>query len=172
VTTPEADPVTCVAATTSDELAAHHRIRREVFVGEQALFQESDADEHDRGPEVIRVLGLCGSVPAGTVRLYPLDPGTGVWQGDRLAVLAPYRTRGLGKPLVRFAVATASALGGRLMVAHIQLDNVAFFQRLGWTADGATELYVGVPHQQMTIELHRRRRVPEMRLQGSAAPPG
>jgi putative N-acetyltransferase (TIGR04045 family) len=142
-----------VVASTPVQLAAHHRIRNEVFVREQALFEDSDTDVHDGSPDTIRVLGMCGSAPAGAVRLYPLDVPAGVWQGDRLAVLPPFRTRGLGGPLVRFAVATAGAMGGRLMLAHVQLDNVTFFRRLGWAVDGATETYVGVPHQRMTIGL-------------------
>ena len=47
----------------------------------------------------------------GTVRLYPLDE-TGLWQGDRLAVLPGRRSAGAGGPLVRFAVATAARAGG------------------------------------------------------------
>jgi putative N-acetyltransferase (TIGR04045 family) len=169
--TPPTGPVTCVAATTAEQLAAHHLIRHAVFVREQALFEGSDVDEHDGRPDAIRVLGLCGSVPAGAVRLFPVDTRHGIWQGDRLAVLAPYRTRGLGKPLVRYAVTTASAMGGRLMVAHIQLDNVGFFRRLGWTAEGAVERYVGIPHQRMTIGLGVRGRR-EMLLQGAGPQAG
>jgi GNAT superfamily N-acetyltransferase len=92
-------------------------------------------------------------VPAGTVRLFLLDPAVGLWQGDRLAVLAPYRTLGLGAPLVRCAVATAAARGGRRMSAHIQPANVPFFERLGWAKAGGTELYAGLLHQPMDITL-------------------
>jgi predicted GNAT family N-acyltransferase len=51
-------------------------------------------------------------------------------------------------------VQTAADLGGRVMTAHIQVSNVKFFQRLGWHQDGPQELYVGVPHVPMAIELH------------------
>jgi putative N-acetyltransferase (TIGR04045 family) len=147
--------VACLAATTSEQLDLHHRIRHQVFVEEQGLFSPSDLDSHDGEPEVIRVLGMCESVPAGTVRLFPLDEAGELWQGDRLAVLPGFRSAGVGKPLVRFAVATAAALGGGKMVAHIQLANVAFFEQLGWTKGGAVETYVGIPHQPMSIALTR-----------------
>ena len=62
------------------------------------------------------------------------------------------RHRG-GAPLVRFAVLTASEHGGQLMVAHIQVANVGFFERLGWRCDGPRERYVGVEHQPMAIDL-------------------
>jgi putative N-acetyltransferase (TIGR04045 family) len=151
--------VECVAAACAEELAAHHRIRHQVFVEEQCLFDPSDLDDHDGAPGVIRVLGLHQSVPAGTVRLFPLDAEGWLWQGDRLAVLPEFRTHGLGKPLVRFAVATAGALGGGEMKAHIQLANVAFFEQLGWRRRGDVEMYVGTPHQLMSIGLNQGRAI-------------
>ncbi|HVL83675.1 MAG TPA: MSMEG_0567/Sll0786 family nitrogen starvation N-acetyltransferase [Pseudonocardia sp.] len=133
-------------------------IRHAVFVAEQGVFAGSDADDHDAGPDTLHVLGLVDGQPAGTVRLYPLDPGdpTGDWQGDRLAVLPAFRTTGLGAPLVRFAVATAAAHGGRRMIAHVQPPNETFFRRLGWARRGA-ETYVGRPHLLMDIALVDRR---------------
>ena len=131
----------------------HHRIRAEVFVEEQGLFDPDDRDGHDDDPSTLKVLALWDGQPAGTVRLYPLEPGSRLWQGDRLAVAHPYRRHSTGAPLVRFAVATAGRLGGQRMVAHIQPANVGFFRRLGWRTDGAREIYVGVEHQPMVIDL-------------------
>jgi putative N-acetyltransferase (TIGR04045 family) len=132
--------------------AEHHRIREEVFVHEQRLFRDSDRDARDDDPDTIKVLGLRDGVAGGAVRLYPLDRH-GLWQGDRLAVLAGARGHGLGGPLVRFAVATAADRGGDRMVAHIQPRNVVFFRRLGWDVGGEEEIYVGVPHVPMSIGL-------------------
>jgi putative N-acetyltransferase (TIGR04045 family) len=147
-------PLTCFVAGSADADAVdlHHRIRHEVFVREQAIFVEDDRDERDGDPGVLKVLGLCGPVAAGAVRLYPID-GAGTWQGDRLAVLQPFRRHGLGAPLVRFAVRTAAEAGGRVMVAHIQPPNVRWFERLGWERAGEIEIYVGLPHQPMQIGL-------------------
>lgn len=150
-------PVRCQLIDTADDLAAHYAIRRAVFVIEQQIFSESDQDEHDGAPDTLRVIGFVNGVPAGTVRLFPLDPSdlTRDWQGDRLAVLPEFRVSGLGAPLVRFAVATAGARGGRTMIAHIQPANRAFFRRLGWVQRGEPELYVGRPHLLMDIALAR-----------------
>jgi hypothetical protein len=71
-------------------------------------------------------------------------------------VLPAYRTRHLAEPLVRFAVRTAGERGGRLMRAHVQLPNVGFFTRIGWTALGGPADYLGRPHQDMVIELSTR----------------
>jgi putative N-acetyltransferase (TIGR04045 family) len=143
--------VDCRVAGGGAELAAHFAVRREVFVVEQALFTD-DRDERDLDPATIHVVGLVGGVVGGAVRLYPMD-GAGVWKGDRLGVLGPFRRYGLGAPLVRFAVATAGERGGREMVAQIQLPNVAFFRRLGWDRVGEPAAYVGRMHQQMAIAL-------------------
>jgi putative N-acetyltransferase (TIGR04045 family) len=135
------------------ELAEHHRIRHEVFVREQQLFAGTDLDARDEQPGVLHVLGSHRGMPAGSVRLYELDPATGLWQGDRLAVLSEFRTRDVGARLVRFAVATAGARGGSDMVAHIQPPNVRFFERLGWRRDGPDETYCGHPHVPMRTTL-------------------
>jgi putative N-acetyltransferase (TIGR04045 family) len=144
--------VECRVAGDAWTLTEHHRIREEVFVREQGLFQGSDRDGRDDEVATIKVLGFRDGVAGGAVRLYPLDRA-GHWQGDRLAVLSGSRGHGLGAPLVRFAVATAASGGGRLMTAHIQPRNVAFFERLGWSISGEREIYVGVPHIPMAIDL-------------------
>jgi putative N-acetyltransferase (TIGR04045 family) len=150
----ESEALHCAIASDAAALELHHRIRHAVFVEEQAVFTGHDRDDHDGEAHTSKVLGFCGDVAAGAVRLYPI--GDRDWQGDRLAVLAPYRRHRLGVPLVEFAVATAAGQGGRRMIAHIQLPNVRFFERLGWVRAGAVETYVGLPHQPMEIDLTRR----------------
>jgi putative N-acetyltransferase (TIGR04045 family) len=144
-------PILCRPVAGPDDEALHHHIRHAVFVEEQSVFRRSDLDAHDGSPSTIKVLAWAGDAVGGAVRLYPLEPG--IWQGDRLAVLPPFRAWNLGGPLVRFAVDTAATLGGAEMVAHVQEANVRFFERLGWRRRGEPELYVGLPHQLMSIDL-------------------
>jgi putative N-acetyltransferase (TIGR04045 family) len=148
------DGVACRLAVAAADRAVHHEIRRSVFVGEQGVFHAHDLDERDDTAATLHVLGLVDGVPAGTVRLYPLDARApvGDWQGDRLAVLPPFRSRRVGAPLVEFAVRPAARRGGRRMIAHVQPSNGAFFRRLGWNQLGE-ELYVGLPHLLMDIDL-------------------
>jgi putative N-acetyltransferase (TIGR04045 family) len=152
-----AESILCRLARDDADRASAHAIRRAVFVVEQAIFAESDHDGHDGDATCLHVIGFVDGVPGGTVRLYPLDPldPSGDWQGDRLAVLPEFRTSGLGRPLVRFAVATAAARGGRRMIAHIQPANRTFFRRLGWTQRGGPESYLGLAHLLMDIDLCR-----------------
>jgi putative N-acetyltransferase (TIGR04045 family) len=153
--------ILCRPVVDAIEAAVHHRIRHEVFVTEQAVFAASDLDAQDASDQTIKVVAwtlspLAGWEPGGAVRLYPLGAGDdrgAVWQGDRLAVLAPFRAWNLGGLLVRFAVETAASLGGGELVAHVQATNVRFFERLGWRRRGEPEIYVGLPHQLMAIDL-------------------
>lgn len=151
-------PMECRIAVGCADMAVHHGIRLAVFVREQGIFDCSDHDIHDQAATTSHVLGLVDGKPAGTVRIFPLDPADplGDWQGDRLAVLPEFRTRMLGAPLVRFAVQTAAALGGRRMIARVQSGNRTFFRRLGWRQIGEPEPYVGIPHLLMDIELGTR----------------
>lgn len=153
VTTSGTTGTACRLSLDAADLAAARDIRLAVFVEEQRLFSGSDHDVHDDDPATLHVVGTVGGVPAGTVRLYPLSGSAGEWQGDRLAVLPPFRASGLGAPLVRFAVATAAARGGSRMIAHVQVANEAFFRKLGWRRRGEPELYVGQPHLLMDIDL-------------------
>jgi putative N-acetyltransferase (TIGR04045 family) len=142
----------CRLARGREELAGHFAVRRAVFVELQGLFARDDRDSRDEDAATLHAVGLAGGDVAGAVRLYPLD-AAGRWKGDRLAVLPGSRQHRLGADLVRFAVATAGARGGDVMEAQIQLPNVAFFERLGWRADGAVADMLGVPHQPMAIAL-------------------
>lgn len=141
----------CRAVSDAIELAAHHSIRRCVFVDEQHLFDGDDRDVHDERPATVHGVGFVGGAPVGTVRLYPL--GDRWWRGDRLGVLQTHRRSGIGAPLVRWAVATAADLGGQHMQARVQAANTEFFRALGWSCDGGVHPYLGAPHQLMTIEL-------------------
>ena len=146
--------VCCRVSAGFPDRSAHHAIRHQVFVREQAVFAGHDRDPRDDDPATLHVLGLVDGQPVGSVRLYPLDPvdPAGDWQGDRLAVLREFRAHRVGGPLVEYAVATAAGLGGRRMIAHVQPTNGTFFRRLGWRPRGE-ELYVGLPHLLMDIDL-------------------
>jgi len=136
----------------SNELYVHFDIRHLVFVNEQGALVLTDIDEWDNHPRVAHLLASSGQSYAGTVRMYPLDD-TGRWKGDRLAVLAQHRKSIVGTQLVRFATVYAAKQGGRVMEAIVQLNNVRFFERLGWYTEGDIYPYLGLPHQPMLYDL-------------------
>lgn len=137
-------------AVSPEDVAAHHAVRREVFVTEQGIFETDDRDAWD--DHAVKVVAELNGRVVGAVRLYPLDEA-GLWKGDRLAVVRDARRLRVGGPLVRFAVATAGERGGSRMIALIQARNVAFFRHLGWTGQGEPGEYHGATHQPMSIPL-------------------
>ena len=141
----------CRPVADAAELAAHHRIRRAIFCTEQHVFDGTDRDAYDDDPATVHVLGFLDGEPAGSVRLYPLA-GT-LWHGDRLAVLPAYRRSRIGAQLVQLAVALGGERGGKRMQARVQLPNVPFFVRLGWTPTAPPADHLGMPHQWMAIPL-------------------
>lgn len=147
--------IECRLAAGAEDLDAHFELRRAVFVREQRLFSVDDRDERDSRSTTLHAVGLVDGEPCGAVRLYPLDTAGLDWKGDRLAVLPGHRANHLGAALVRFAVATGGRLGGRQMIAHVQLPNVRFFEHLGWRCEGAPAPFHGIDHQLMSIALGR-----------------
>ena len=148
--------IECRLAAGAEDLDAHFDLRRAVFVREQRLFAVDDRDEWDSRSETLHAVGFVDGLACGAVRLYPLGGAAdGQWKGDRLAVMPDHRANHLGAALVRFAVGTGGRLGGRQMIAHVQLPNVRFFEHLGWRREGAPAPFHGVDHQLMSIALGR-----------------
>ncbi|MDR3602383.1 MAG: GNAT family N-acetyltransferase [Desulfosporosinus sp.] len=131
-----------------DELRQYNSVRREVFVHEQGIFDEEDVDEHDAIALPIIGLDTDSERVVGAVRCYPL--GNGDWMGGRLAVLPAFRGR-LGVLLVRKAMEEVERRGCRNFYAHIQEQNVKFFQRLGWSLTGESSVFRDVVHYDMKV---------------------
>lgn len=147
------DQIICKIAETEAERAGHFAVRRAIFVEEQGMFAGTDVDDHDEHAiAIVAVVVETGAV-IGAVRVYPA--GSGTWYGGRLAVLPAYRRRSasIGANLCRLAEATVIAHGCREFLAYIQIQNVRFFERLGWRAVGQPVLHYGEPHQTMAAAL-------------------
>ncbi|HEX9369515.1 MAG TPA: MSMEG_0567/Sll0786 family nitrogen starvation N-acetyltransferase [Roseiflexaceae bacterium] len=149
------DEIICKIAETAAEREGHFAARRAAFVEEQGLFEASDVDEHDAYAIHLVAVNLSGGAVVGAVRCYPA--GGDVWYGGRLAVLPAYRRQAssIGANLCRLAEATVLAHGCRLFLAYIQMQNVRFFERLGWRAYGDVAIHYGVPHLLMAASLAR-----------------
>ncbi len=154
------DRTVCWRAVTARSRSWHFRIRHRIFVEEQRVIPFTDVDDRDRDRTTIHVVAGRGSVAVGTVRLYRAGAPRR-WKGDRLAVLPGHRAGMVGARLVRFAVSTAAAAGGDVMDALVQVQNVAFFERLGWDRAGPPVSYYGLPHQPMTFLLSDARDLTE-----------
>jgi putative N-acetyltransferase (TIGR04045 family) len=140
-------------AETAAERQGYFAARHAVFVEEQGLFTGTDVDEHDDAAIHIIAITRGSSRVVGAVRCYPAADD--VWYGGRLAVLQTYRhhAAAIGASLCRLAEATVIERGCRRFLAYIQLQNVRFFQRLGWHAQGEPVIHCGAPHLLMAASL-------------------
>jgi putative N-acetyltransferase (TIGR04045 family) len=152
--------VACHLATKAWELRDYHRLRRRLFCDEQRLFPDDDHDAiDDRAIPVVAVACVAGMPDevVGVVRIWEEAPGE--WWGGRLGTRADYRRSvAVGGQLVTFAVSTACARGCGTFTANIQLQNVAFFERLHWRIHGETTV-CGAPHAVMRADLAHHRGV-------------
>jgi putative N-acetyltransferase (TIGR04045 family) len=153
-----AAPFQVEEAASAAELAAYHRLRRDVFVREQGLFARDDRDDRDADP---RTVVLVAKDPAGTVlggvRLGPVDdgPDLGWWAGGRLvAARAGRAPRGVGSALVEAACARAEAAGALRFDATVQARNEVLFRRLGWLPVRPATVG-GMPHVLMRWPIRR-----------------
>lgn len=141
----------CRPAVTEDELAVALKIREDVFVREQRLFDTSDLDEND--PLSTHIIVKCDDQIVGTVRVFPEKDGPNHWVGGRLAVRKKHRDNHVGSLLVKEAMRYVKERGCTRFTAHIQEQNVVYFSLLGWKTVGPVEIYHGKPHRLMQADL-------------------
>jgi predicted GNAT family N-acyltransferase len=131
--------------TTAAEMEAVRRVRRLVFIEEQAVPEELEWDEFDA---VARHFCLClaGAV-VGTARLVLKEGGVG--KIGRVAVLREFRGGGCGAVLMRHVMADARALGCGELALDAQVSVIPFYERLGFAAEGDEFLDAGILHRHM-----------------------
>ncbi len=142
--------IVCHPSRTRRELAKAAAIRHQVFVDEQRLFQDTDADEND-GESTHLIAEMEGQI-IGTVRVFPVE-GNGHWIGGRLAIQKEWRGSGAGELLVREAMRFVKSKGCTAFTARIQEENIPFFVQVGWRPAGRLHEYRGRIHQQMKADL-------------------
>lgn len=128
-------------ATWVGERAHIERIRRRVFIEEQAVPEELEWDGEDE--HALHWLAWLGDDAIGTVRLRAGD------HIGRMAVLREHRGRGVGALLLDAAVAHARAAGTPEVHLHAQVHALEFYARAGFIAEGPVFDDAGIPHRTM-----------------------
>jgi predicted GNAT family N-acyltransferase len=128
--------------------AAAQRIRFAVFVEEQGVPAELEMDEMDA--RCLHALAYEGTQAIGTGRLLP-DGHIG-----RMAVLKPWRGRGVGATLLRRLVQAARDRGDRELLLSAQVHALGFYRAHGFTAFGEAYEEAGIPHQSMRLSFAAR----------------
>ncbi len=135
----------------TERMAAAFSVRVPVFVGEQHVPAEEEIDEHDRTDTGARhALVRDGNVPVAAGRYFRI--GTTAQVG-RMAVLAAYRGRGIGRLVLDALVADARARGFTRVALNAQDHAVAFYAKAGFTPFGETLVECDILHQPMELVL-------------------
>jgi len=117
-------------------------IRTQVFIMEQGVPVEVEHDGLDIQCHLVLAVDASKN-PIGTARLLP----TG--QIGRMAVLNPYRNRGVGSALLQELVAVAHEIGMESLFLHAQIHALPFYEKHGFAAEGPVFEEAGIPHRQM-----------------------
>jgi len=134
------------AASWAVDAVALQSVRRAVFVVEQRIPEELEWDAADA--QCVHALAFDGQdAPIGCGRLL-LDGHIG-----RMAVLAPWRGRGVGDALLTRLMAIAHARGHAHVMLNAQTQAQGFYARRGFVARGPVFDEAGIAHRLMTRAL-------------------
>jgi predicted GNAT family N-acyltransferase len=124
------------------------RIRFAVFVEEQGVPAELEMDEMDA--LCLHALAFHENLAIGTGRLLP-DGHIG-----RMAVMKPWRGRGIGAALLRRLIQAARERGDREVLLSAQVHALGFYRAQGFTAFGEVYEEAGIPHRAMRLAFAAR----------------
>ena len=120
------------------------RVRLMVFVAEQKVPRELEMDEHDAEAE--HFVAFDGRrMVEGCARMLP-DGHIG-----RVAVLRPFRGRGVGTAVMQAVIARAKEKGLASVYLGAQVHAVPFYEKLGFAVEGEPFTEAGIPHRRMRL---------------------
>ena len=129
------------------ERDAIYAIRKKVFVVEQSVPEEIEIDAHD--PVAQHVLAYVDGHAVGTGRV------TGDGRIGRMAVLAEYRGRGVGRAILDALIDIGSAGGVPRLYLSAQCHAIPFYEKAGFVADGPVYDEAGIDHRRMELAPRR-----------------
>lgn len=120
------------------------RVRAMVFIAEQKVPRELEFDEDDKTAEHFISFDARHMV-TGCARL--LDNG----RIGRVAVLRPFRGRGIGEAVMKTVLERAKARGMKDVHLAAQVQTMPFYERLGFEPFGDEFDEAGIPHRMMRL---------------------
>ncbi len=124
-------------------------VRQEVFILEQGVPAELELDEFDSSATHVLVYQDARCI--GTGRLVNLSAKQS--QIGRMAVLAKFRGKGIGKQILQKLVDLAASQGVQGIILHSQVSAIPFYKKLGFQAQGDVYDEAGIPHRNMMLTL-------------------
>ena len=139
-------PYTCRLASWQQDKDKLQCVRYAVFVEEQQIPADLEWDEKDK--DALHVIAVDESdQPVATGRL--LADG----QIGRMAVLAEWRGKGVGRSILNLLLDTAHRRGDRLIKLSSQQAACGFYLKQGFVQMGDPYLEAGTQHVAMHLEL-------------------
>lgn len=124
-------------------------VRREVFVVEQRI---AEAEEYDGLDDAcLHYVALGDGRVVGTARIR--FPSADCAKIERMAVLKPFRQRGIGAGILACVEMDLRAKGIAQAVLHAQTSAVPFYMACGYIAEGEHYYEAGIEHVTMRKNL-------------------
>jgi predicted GNAT family N-acyltransferase len=129
------------------ELEQAFGIRMRVFVKEQGVPRAIELDRDDQ--RAIHFVAKRSGKIVGTARLVMRQGSAKI---GRMAVLKSHRGKGVGRLLLKRAVATAKRLAARKIYLHAQVAVIGFYEQMSFRCAGAVFDEAGIPHRKMVYK--------------------
>ncbi len=131
------------------ELKFAFEVRRLVFVEEQGISEGLELDGYDR--EAQHMVVRDGEMVIGTARVLFLAAGQA--KIERMAILKPFRHRGVGRRIVSFLIEELRNRQVEQVVVHAQYPVAAFYRSCGFAELGSPFWEAGIKHIKMLRRL-------------------
>ncbi len=135
--------------TSDTELQGAFEVRRLVFVQEQGVTEALEYDGLD--DEALHVITRDGDIVVGTARVrFPTNNQAKI---ERMAVLEPFRRKGIGSAILSFVKQELRNRGIEHAVLHAQTTVTEFYSLHGFQETGSPFWEAGIEHMEMWVEL-------------------
>jgi predicted GNAT family N-acyltransferase len=124
-------------------------VRKQVFVEEQGIPEDLELDEYDM--EAMHMVAKDGERIVGTARVLFLAASQA--KLERMAILKPFRHRGIGKSIISFLDEEFKNRGIEQVVLHAQCSAVNFYKSCGFEESGSPFWEAGIKHVKMQKRL-------------------
>jgi predicted GNAT family N-acyltransferase len=143
------DNLSCKIVVNDCELKGAFEVRKQVFVEEQGIPEDLELDEHDM--EAMHMVAKDGERIVGTARVLFLAASQA--KLERMAILKPFRHRGIGKSIISFLDEEFKNRGIEQVVLHAQCSAVNFYKSCGFEESGSPFWEAGIKHVKMQKRL-------------------
>lgn len=139
--------ITIRLITTDADREGCYLVRNRVFIEEQQVPPWEEMDAYDE--TALHFLAEDDGKVIGTARLVRKDENT--YKIGRVAIEADYRSRGIGRDLMWYVMA-AGFNDCEILILDAQIQVIAFYERLGFEAEGPIFLDANIEHRRMVCK--------------------